>query len=126
MAISPELARKFEQRLRRHERDLERTTLSAVSEGRQVAVTDSIDPADQAVLSYQKEMLFHQGTHGRSQLNLVRLALNRIAEGTFGDCLLCEQAIGAKRLEALPWTPYCIDCQEKIEAGEVEDPVQAA
>jgi len=56
----------------------------------------------------------------------VRLALERLEEGTFGECLQCGTTIGAKRLEALPWTPYCIECQEKIENGEIEDPVRAA
>ena len=43
-----------------------------------------------------------------------------------GKCLHCGKTIGLKRLEALPWTPYCIDCREKIENGEIEDPVAAA
>ena len=61
-----------------------------------------------------------------SNLALVRLALKRIDEGSFGECIHCGKTIGLKRLEALPWTPYCIDCREKIENGEIEDPVAAA
>jgi DnaK suppressor protein len=57
---------------------------------------------------------------------LVESALDRLKEGNFGECALCGIEIGAKRLEALPWTPYCIACQEKIEAGEIEDPARAA
>ena len=60
------------------------------------------------------------------QLTRIRAALTRIADGTYGECLNCEKTIGVKRLEALPSTPYCIDCQEKIEKGELEDPVRAA
>ncbi|MGA8110580.1 MAG: TraR/DksA family transcriptional regulator, partial [Acidobacteriaceae bacterium] len=66
------------------------------------------------------------GTEGHSQLSLVRLALERIREGSFGECLHCGRTIGEKRLDALPWTPYCIDCQEKIETGEIENDVRAA
>jgi DnaK suppressor protein len=40
--------------------------------------------------------------------------------------MLCSDEIGGKRLEALPWTRYCIACQEKIENGEIDDPVRAA
>jgi DnaK suppressor protein len=99
--------------------------ISAVAEGRAIA-RDTQDVADQAVESYQKEMLFSQGANGHEQLSLVRLALERLREGEFGECLRCGRAIGLKRLEALPWTPYCIDCQEKIERGELHDPERAA
>jgi DnaK suppressor protein len=78
------------------------------------------------VASYQKELLFSQGTTGHVQLTLIRAALDRLADGSFGECLNCGTRIGTKRLEALPWTPYCINCQEKIENGEIEDPVRAA
>src|ERR1700749_3865375 len=100
--------------------------LSAVEQGREVAADSALDAADQAVQSYQKEMLFSQGTSGYEQLALVSLALKRLDAGTYGECMQCCKAMGLKRLEAPPWTPYCIDCREKIENGEIEDPVAAA
>ncbi len=42
-------------------------------------------------------------------------ALKRLEHAEFGVCQLCGKDIGAKRLEAIAWTPYCIDCQEKAE-----------
>ena len=51
----------------------------AAKEGRQAIAEDSLDVADQAVLSYQKELIFSQGTEGHTQLSLVRVAL----EGSF-------------------------------------------
>ncbi|HUB19927.1 MAG TPA: TraR/DksA family transcriptional regulator [Acidobacteriaceae bacterium] len=118
--------RRFEERLRHQQRQLERSMMSAVKEGRRTVAEDTLDVADQAVLSYQKELIFTQGTEGHSQLSLVRVALERMREGTFGDCLHCGKPIGEKRLEALPWTPYCIECQEKVESGQIEDVVRAA
>ena len=100
--------------------------LSAAKEGRRTVAEDTLDVADQAVLSYQKELIFSQGTEGHSQLSLVRLALERLREGTFGDCLHCGKPIGEKRLDALPSTPYCIECQEKVENGEIDSVVRAA
>jgi DnaK suppressor protein len=105
---------------------MERKMATAVTQGRQTVAEDTLDVADQAVLSYQKEMIFSEGAEGHNQLSLVRLALERLREGTFGDCLHCGKPIGEKRLEALPWTPYCIECQEKIEIGEIENVVRAA
>ncbi|HEV2279926.1 MAG TPA: TraR/DksA C4-type zinc finger protein [Acidobacteriaceae bacterium] len=98
----------------------------AVRQGRQEVAEDTLDVADQAVFSYQKEMLFSQGTEGHSQLTLVRLALERLDDGTFGECLHCGSVIGEKRLDALPWTPYCIECAEKVELGDLDDVARAA
>jgi RNA polymerase-binding transcription factor len=118
--------RRFEDRLRQQQQQLESSMLTAVQQGRQAVAEDTLDVADQAVFSYQKEMIFSQGTEGHSQLSLVRIALERLREGTFGECLHCGRPIGEKRLEALPWTPYCIDCQEKVEKGEIDDGIRAA
>lgn len=45
----------------------------------------------------------------------IRAALLRIADGTFGVCEECGEAISAKRLAALPWAPFCTSCQESFE-----------
>ena len=126
MVHDPETIKRFEETLRRQEKQLEQSMISAVEQGREVAADTAQDAADQAVQSYQKEMLFSQGTSGHEQLSLVRTALRRLDDGSFGECAHCGKTIGSKRLEALPWTPNCISCQEKIENGELEDPVAAA
>jgi DnaK suppressor protein len=115
----PETIKRFEETLRRQEKQLEQSMISAVEQGREVAADSALDAADQAVQSYQKEMLFSQGTSGHEQLALVRVALKRLNEGTYGECIHCGKTIGLKRLEALPWTPNCITCQEEIENGEI-------
>lgn len=111
----------MESQLRQQEQHLTQVMVQAVEQGREATADDTNDAADQAVSSYQKEMLFTQGTEGRNQLQLVRNALTRIADGSFGECINCHQTIGARRLEAVPWTPFCIVCQEKAEAGELHD-----
>lgn len=111
---------KYEKRLRQRQQELEQAMANTVVQALSSSVEDAQDVADQAVAGYQKEMLFSQGTVSSTQLRLVREALSRLADGTYGDCVRCYQAIGPKRIEAIPWTPYCIDCQERIERGEVE------
>ena len=49
------------------------------------------------------------------QLGLVDAALARVADGSYGRCLRCGQAIAPGRLEALPWVAHCIDCQSAID-----------
>ena len=123
---SPQSLLKFKEKLEAQQTLLERNMISAVKEGRQSSTDDLQDAADHAVQSYQKELLFLQGTQGHSQLAQVRSALDRLEDGSFGECLHCGTVIGEKRLEAVPWTPYCIACQEKVENGEIASPVRAA
>jgi DnaK suppressor protein len=119
-AVVEDPRQRYEKRLRARQQELEQALANTVAQALASNVADAQDVADQAVAGYQKEMLFSQGTVRNAQLRLVRQALNRIAEGSYGDCVRCSEAIGAKRIEALPWTPYCIDCQERIEKGEIE------
>jgi len=116
----------FERRLRERQQELEHALASTVEQALSNNPDDTRDVADQAVAGYQKELLFSQGTVRNAQLRLVRQALERLAEGTFGDCVRCSQKIGVKRIEALPWTPYCIDCQERIEKGDIEPTASVA
>lgn len=46
----------------------------------------------------------------------VQDALDRIEAGTFGTCEDCGGKISEPRLDALPFTPYCIDCAQKLVA----------
>jgi DnaK suppressor protein len=50
-------------------------------------------------------------------LTQVREALQRIDAGTFGRCVVDGEPIDEKRLQALPWTPYCLEHQESLEAA---------
>lgn len=73
------------------------------------------DPADQCVSSLSKESLFEQSSQRRTILRLVEAALRRIDDGSFGECAGCGEDIPVRRLHALPWTQFCIRCQEAIE-----------
>jgi DnaK suppressor protein len=44
-------------------------------------------------------------------------ALSRIDDHRFGFCVVCEDEMDKKRLEAVPWALRCISCQEKQEQG---------
>jgi RNA polymerase-binding transcription factor DksA len=52
-------------------------------------------------------------------LEQVELALERIEEGVYGSCLECGKAIPKLRLNAIPYTSYCVKCASQIESGEV-------
>src|SRR5580658_6136979 len=65
---TPKSARLYEEKLLQQKQLLEKSMLSAVEQGRAATAEDTQDPADQAVFSYQKELLFSQGTTGHMQL----------------------------------------------------------
>jgi DnaK suppressor protein len=75
------------------------------------------DLADKAASAYSKELNFSLSDGERNLLMLIEEAFNRIREGNYGRCINCNNLIGEKRLSAVPWTPYCIDCQELQEKG---------
>jgi RNA polymerase-binding transcription factor len=80
---------------------------------------DSIkDLGDQAMSAYNREFLFELGNGDRRLLKEVVSALQKIADGGFGDCERCGEAIAEKRLEALPFARYCIECQRAVEEEE--------
>jgi DnaK suppressor protein len=86
-------------------------------EGREADEDPTVDLADKAANSYTKEFLFGQTHNERSLLQLVEDALTRMKGSEFGECVSCHEELQQKRLEAVPWTRYCITCQEKKEKG---------
>ncbi len=78
------------------------------------------DIADMAVESYTKEFNFGKSSGDRHMLQLIREALSRIADKSYGVCSNCEEPIEPKRLEAVPWTRLCRECQGLEEKGLLE------
>ncbi len=62
-----------------------------------------------------REMIFQLTSRDRNELRLIEDALFRINEGTYGACESCEKKISLKRLQIMPLTALCIDCQEAAE-----------
>jgi DnaK suppressor protein len=111
----------FKKRLETRQQDLRRTVSRTQADGRSADEDTAQDIADRAASSYTKEFLFSQSNNERQLLQMVEKALARIREGSFGECIHCGKEINAKRLEAVPWTRHCIECQEKLEQGLLEE-----
>ena len=73
------------------------------------------DEGDKAESSYTKEFLLSLSNSERKKLQLIEDALKRIKDNTYGKCQMCSKDVGMKRLGVVPWAPYCIRCQEKVE-----------
>ncbi len=91
-------------------------------EGRDSGPEGVVDVAEQSVSTSIKEVAFSQAENETQMLQMVNGALGRMKDGSYGECLSCGREIGQKRLEAVPWTHFCIDCQtmaEKKDSGLV-------
>ena len=74
--------------------------------------------ADLGTENYDQE--FTLGLIENEQLTLEQInqALARIANGSFGYCQECGEPIARTRLQAIPYTPHCIECARKLEAPQ--------
>jgi DnaK suppressor protein len=109
------------QEYRRRLLELE-TRLSARStrerqQAREQVMDSPGDAGDASVADEGESEDFTEAELDATVLQQVRDALVRIADGTFGVCVIDGQPIEAKRLEAMPWTPYCLKHQKLLEAA---------
>jgi DnaK suppressor protein len=91
-----------------------------------IAVRASADPIDTTQQIGEREMASRGLSRNASLIRDLRGALNRVAEGTYGVCVDCEEPIAPKRLAAVPWTARCLSCQSDLEAAAVQDERLAA
>jgi DnaK suppressor protein len=90
-------------------------------EAQSLNAEDAQESADRCVISVSKESLFERSSQRRTVLGLIEAALKRIADGSFGICVGCGGEIQDQRLQALPWTQFCLRCQ-----GELEEKIGAS
>jgi len=78
---------------------------------------DSLDPHDdRAVSDWVRDVGIAQVVRDTRELDEVETALKRIADGAYGDCMDCGDAIPPARLDANPGASRCVPCQQRAEA----------
>ena len=77
-----------------------------------IAIEKSPDALDEVQHAAERELAIRNLDRESSLLRNVRAALRRADGDAYGVCMHCEEDISPKRLAAVPWTPYCIRCQE--------------
>ena len=101
----------------------ERELLIQKLKGNDLSVDDSEtpDPVDLAVRNYSKNVALAVSENESRQLTQIDEALVRLDDDEYGFCQNCEKAINPKRLAAIPWARYCLDCQELLEQGLLDE-----
>ena len=85
-----------------------------------IAIEKTPDALDEVQLAGERELAIRNLDRESSLLRHVRGALTRVADGSYGVCLHCDEDIKPKRLDAVPWAKYCIRCQEAADRHEFD------
>ncbi len=56
------------------------------------------------------EVLEEHGSTGLSEIRMIKAALDRVQNGTYGECAACGEWITAERLDAVPHASRCRNC----------------
>ncbi|MEP6535288.1 MAG: TraR/DksA family transcriptional regulator [Bryobacteraceae bacterium] len=83
-----------------------------------ITIEKSPDALDEVQNAAERELAIRNLDRESNLLRNVRAALRRIDDGSFGVCVHCDEEISPKRVAAVPWTPYCIQCQEAADKAQ--------
>lgn len=88
--------------------------------GQESADDGTEDIVDRANNAYNRELMFSLSDSERQMVLQIEAALRRMEDGVYGRCANCGNTINMRRLEAVPYARFCIDCQELAEKGLLE------
>lgn len=77
-----------------------------------------IHMADVGTDNYERELMIELIQSGEESVRNIDVALEKIEEGHFGICEMCNKKIGRERLKAVPYAKLCIDCQREDEVDK--------
>lgn len=117
--LTPERLTEVKERLldrkRRLWQEVKDRLKSNIGDDYQEMLSTARDEEDQAAVSLLAETHLSLLGPKRQELEAIEEALMRLEHGTYGMCESCGQAIGPKRLEVMPETPFCRDCMSMKE-----------
>jgi len=106
---------RFRERLESQRAETRQLLRRAEEEQKGLAGDRPPELGDFCIESAAREYLFERVSQQRRLLNRIERSLERIRSGTFGECITCDEEIPDKRLNAMPWTEYCLRCQGEHE-----------
>ena len=86
----------------------------------EIAIEKTPDALDEVQRAAERELAIRNLDRESRLLREVRAALKRIDDGTYGICIYTGEEISRKRLEAVPWTPFCLQAQEMFDRHDQE------
>ena len=113
---------RYKQRLLALETTLSNRTAREVTLGREQLIDTAADAGEVSVADESESEDFTEAELDATILGQVREALRRIQNGTYGQCVIDGGPIEPKRLDAMPWAPYCLKHQNLLEAASRPKP----
>jgi DnaK suppressor protein len=91
-----------------------------------ITIERSADQLEEIQAASQRALAVSNLDREYNELRKVREAIRRIQEGSFGICQECDEEIHPKRLAAVPWAAFCIQCQEAVDRNldEMKSPTR--
>jgi len=105
----------FEDKLRKL--DAELAQQMRLRDRSEIHIERSAEETEQLAMASQRAVAVRALDHNSYLLREVHGALERIADGTYGECLECEMQISERRLRAVPWARHCLSCQDRLDRG---------
>lgn len=88
---------------------------------KRVAETERTSEEDQSTVSKDEFLQLSLNRVLYGELRQVESALALLDLGEHGTCAECGTSISSKRLQAVPWATYCVECQDKAADGKAQE-----
>ncbi|MBX5132973.1 TraR/DksA family transcriptional regulator [Rhizobium lentis] len=104
----------IENKLKTMKADLQRRRLAIDAD-----LSAALDPdsEDRITQVENDQVLTEMRKEATAQITSIDAALERLTRGSFGRCVSCLAPIEPNRLEAIPYTPYCVSCARLADEG---------
>lgn len=86
-----------------------------------ITIETSSDEVEECLLKAERDIAWMDLGRTSSTCRQIEAALERVRDQSFGICICCEQEIGQRRLQAIPWAALCVKCQETVEREGGQD-----
>ena len=84
----------------------------------EISNTQAGDQADMASAEMELDAMYQGDQRGHNMLQDIQDALQKIEDGTYGECENCGEDISLARLDANPMAKLCVDCKSEEEIRE--------
>jgi len=105
----------FKQELLARKAQIEKNLQGTFTEMSEMRALDLNDEADHASVAVETDIDAAIMEQQRQELTEIELALDKIREGSYGICEMCEDEISNERLQVKNFARYCITCREITE-----------
>jgi len=103
----------YEQRLRTMEQEVASELMAISKNSEPLSLDEPIGRLTRGDAMQDQQMALHLRQRLELQETRIQTALERIEEGTYGVCVVCDEPMDRRRLDLMPEVPACVACLQK-------------